>query len=402
MSKKTPSPPPAPDPIATSAAQTQGNKDTALYNSALNRPDEYTPYGSRTYTTTYDTPQYDETGYQNALAAWTAAGAQSPGIVPSGGNPYSRGTQEYTDWGEGRTTQAANNRGAMPDREKFRNADALPHVTSRINFTPEGQKLFDAEQAQNAQINEIAGGYMDKIRGSMGAPNLEADDAARQRIEAALMERMNPYLEQDRNAMESKLANQGITHGSEAYGRSQADFGKNVNDARLAAIAQAGNEQSRLFQLGVASRELPLNEFNALRSASQVTPPQFQGMQPVATQPTDIAGNVYKSYSGQQDAYNAKVGAQNATTSGLFGLGGSIGAAAIMASDINLKTAIKPIRKENGFNIYEFKYLGHETVYSGVMAQEIEKIMPDAVVMMPNGFLAVDYGMLGITMKKVH
>ena len=42
----------APDPYATAAAQTQSNKETANYNAALNRVDQYTPFGSSVYSVT--------------------------------------------------------------------------------------------------------------------------------------------------------------------------------------------------------------------------------------------------------------------------------------------------------------------------------------------------------------
>ena len=57
-----PTPPTAPDPAATAAAQTASNKDTAIANAELNRVNQYTPGGSLTYqvvgTNPDGTPQY--------------------------------------------------------------------------------------------------------------------------------------------------------------------------------------------------------------------------------------------------------------------------------------------------------------------------------------------------------
>src|SRR5688572_22846101 len=50
------SPPPAPDPVKTAQAQTQSNVQTATANAALNRVDQYTPYGSSTYNVTGTNP----------------------------------------------------------------------------------------------------------------------------------------------------------------------------------------------------------------------------------------------------------------------------------------------------------------------------------------------------------
>jgi hypothetical protein len=56
----------------------------------------------------------------------------------------------------------------------------------------------------------------------------------------------------------------------------------------------------------------------------------------------------------------------------------------------------------NGLNIYEFDYkpefkdiAGHGK-HIGVMAQEVEKVIPYAVIQADNGYKMVNYSMLGI------
>jgi len=72
-------------------------------------------------------------------------------------------------------------------------------------------------------------------------------------------------------------------------------------------------------------------------------------------------------------------------------------------SDIRLKTDIEQVGvAANGLPLYTFKYLGGDAVYRGVMAQDVMKIMPEAVSTMPNGYLAVRYDMLGMEMTRVH
>jgi hypothetical protein len=71
-------------------------------------------------------------------------------------------------------------------------------------------------------------------------------------------------------------------------------------------------------------------------------------------------------------------------------------------SDARLKTDVKFIgRAENGLPLYEFRYIGGTTRYRGVMAQDVLQHTPDAVVTLPNGYLGVDYGMLGLRMMRV-
>ena len=66
-------------------------------------------------------------------------------------------------------------------------------------------------------------------------------------------------------------------------------------------------------------------------------------------------------------------------------------------SDSRLKKDISPLGKlPNGLTLYRFRYLWSETLYVGVMAQEVQKIMPDAVAIDASGFMKVNYGRIGI------
>ena len=67
-------------------------------------------------------------------------------------------------------------------------------------------------------------------------------------------------------------------------------------------------------------------------------------------------------------------------------------------SDIRLKHDIVPLaRLGNGIGIYRFRYKGNDrTVYVGVMAQEVQNIVPRAVSRDSAGYLRVDYSQLGL------
>lgn len=72
-------------------------------------------------------------------------------------------------------------------------------------------------------------------------------------------------------------------------------------------------------------------------------------------------------------------------------------------SDIRLKTDIEKVGiAANGLPIYNFKYIGDQARYQGVMAQDVLERFPEAVCIMPNGYLAVRYDMLGMEMTRVH
>jgi len=72
----------------------------------------------------------------------------------------------------------------------------------------------------------------------------------------------------------------------------------------------------------------------------------------------------------------------------------------VSPSDRRLKNNIKLIDNKNGFNIYEFSYNGMDGVFEGVMADEVEGVMPEAVVEL-SGYKAVNYDKIGIEFKRV-
>jgi hypothetical protein len=66
-------------------------------------------------------------------------------------------------------------------------------------------------------------------------------------------------------------------------------------------------------------------------------------------------------------------------------------------SDIRLKYDIHLLgRLDNGIGFYRFRYHGSSRSYVGVMAQEVARVMPDAVVREPDGYLSVRYDRLGV------
>ncbi len=80
-------------------------------------------------------------------------------------------------------------------------------------------------------------------------------------------------------------------------------------------------------------------------------------------------------------------------------IGGTLGSAALMRSDIRLKTEIKRVGKlPNGIPVYhwewtkEAKKIVKDQPSFGVLAQEVLDFMPDAVTIGTDGYYRVDYG----------
>jgi len=68
-------------------------------------------------------------------------------------------------------------------------------------------------------------------------------------------------------------------------------------------------------------------------------------------------------------------------------------------SDLRLKQDVKRVGAlPNGLPLYSFRYNWGGPTFVGVMAQDVLRVMPDAVVTGSDGFYRVDYEMLGTGM----
>ena len=243
MGKRTPSPPPAPDPVATSQAQGAANRETAIAQAGLNAVNQRTPQGSLTY---------------NQVGSW------------ADGTPRFEAVQTLSP--EGQQISDINNRAsvmagqtAVDQLGRVSGALGTPfnldgvNAQSRLHYLAGADRPVQYDIADAGSITrDIADAgqitrdvNMDRAAtgldfSAFGDPNISRD-----RVEQALFSRLNPQLENDRQALEQRLVNQGVTPGSPAWTRAQQEFGQNVNDARNSAILNAGQEQSRVFGLGL-------------------------------------------------------------------------------------------------------------------------------------------------------
>jgi hypothetical protein len=117
-----------------------------------------------------------------------------------------------------------------------------------------------------------------------------------------------------------------------------------------------------------------------------------------------------ESFSGGGAAAVARVGGGGGGAAVARGGGGGGGGAAVARggggggggaggrrSDINAKHDIVLIGLlDNGLGFYRYAYNGSDKVYVGVMAQEVQNVMPEAVVRGRDGYLRVYYEKLGL------
>jgi hypothetical protein len=80
--------------------------------------------------------------------------------------------------------------------------------------------------------------------------------------------------------------------------------------------------------------------------------------------------------------------------------GGGRGGGGGRRSDMALKHDIVLLgRLDNGLGFYRFSYVGSDKAYVGVMAQEVQAIMPEAVTRDRDGYLRVFYDRLGLELE---
>jgi len=203
--------------------------------------------------------------------------------------------------------------------------------------------------------------------------------------------------QQGNNALAQQQFGNQLTNANLGNAAQQQQYAQNMGAAQFgnSAVQQSLAQQSAL-------RSQPLNEILGLMGGSQIQLPQFQGYQGASVAAAPSYNAVQQQYQGALGRANAQNAANNSLTSGLFNLGGSalmaptgtFGGIAGLFSDRRLKTDIKQVgTADNGLNIYSYKYVWGGPTQLGYMADEVEKIMPQAVGE-SNGYKTVNYGMI--------
>lgn len=339
--KDSPSAPPAPDYAAAAQAQGAANVDTARTQGRMNNPNIYTPYGSQTVTWGQGQPQFNQSAYDQAMQQYQTASANPSGNII--------GYEQGPDADSQRPIYGPSASLAMPTREQFTTTGSGDQPTVTQTLAPAQQQLLDAQNRISNNLAGVAESGLNRVGQGMAQPfdtsqlrPLQADAAARQAAQDAAYRqataRLDPQWQTAGDMQETKLRNQGLAPGGEAYTNAMRDFNFGKNDAYSSAFNNSFNtglaaqqadfgmqnqaNQANLQQQAYL-RQLPLNELNALRTGSQVQNPQFQPYQGSQIGQTPIMQGAMAQGQADQNAYNAQVGQNNAFTSGLFGLGGA-------------------------------------------------------------------------------
>lgn len=110
------------------------------------------------------------------------------------------------------------------------------------------------------------------------------------------------------------------------------------------------------------------------------------------------------SYKNTQDQIAAASDPFNTILGAAAGVGTGVALKSMGFSDLRLKESITAAGTDErtGLPLYEFEYKGGTGKrFRGVMAQDVMHVDPEAVFVMPDGFMAVDYSRLGMEMVEV-
>lgn len=346
------------DPYTQAGAQYGLATGTANYNAALNRTGEVNPLGS---------------------SSWSVTGNDSG--TPTGGQNLGGGLYGF------------GGRGGMSGP-----GATIPGATGGMNGGS-GAPLYTQQTSLTPWANQMLSSPIDTsgLAGMPGGPNISQD---LQNTQLANYNQQMGYLQpqeaQQTDSQNAQLAAEGATRGSEAWNNAQGNLGRQQTFANQQAVNSAigaGNqEQATLFGLGsqglqnqLAVRNAPISEFNQLSGNG--------GAQVNAATP-DISGAFGQQYQGQLAGYNANNATNNANDQAAASAAMMALMMSLSSSDRRVKDDIKKVGEmDSGEPIFTFRYKGQPKIQMGVMAQDIEKTKPDAVVEL-GGVKHVNYGAL--------
>lgn len=452
MGKSSPQAPATPDYTGAAVATAAGNKEAAQATADANRVNQVTPYGSLYYdqtgTSAAGNPTY--TAYQflspdqqklldstnslnNGLMSTANTGLKYADNVLSKPGVSGWDIQKPQSFGQNiNAPQSFGQNMSSPDSfgENIKTPSNFKEGNPTTGFNP-GQSYQDAmmarlspqiERDRAASDNQLANqGIMQGSEAYNNAKTLLAQQhndllgaVTTQGFNTGLAANNQAY-GQNRNQYDAEMSannqnfgqNQALFNSqaainSQNYGQNQALYNSqlgannqnfNQNQAQYGADLNATQQG---FQQAAYNQMQPINLINSLRTGSQVQNPNFvNAPQQANVAGADLLGAAQGNYNAQMGQYNAQLGSNNAMTSGLMGLAGAgLGAGILKYSDIRLKTNINRIGTHPlGIGLYEWDYLWGEHAI-GVMADEVEQVMPEAIHIHSNGYKMVDYGMI--------
>ena len=353
----------------TAATQAEYDIDTAIAESTLNKVDEFNPYGSSVYSVNEREVDYD--AYNAAIGEYEATG----GVGGTSTDWILNPDWTEADMGEDRYIQdtSATTDSAYPKIEDYytvSDEDYVPSYSRTTEYSEDQQAILDLEEQLSIDALGLGSDYLSRIAGQdpldipeLSIPGYTGDSALTQALYSDITEQ--DYLDQE--TLDTKLANQGIALGSDAYRDAQNVYDESLSDLYLdAGLAAYDTEtQNYLTEYGANTENLlteyysPYNELASLLGySSGVSTPSYSGIDAV-----DIADSNYDTLALAE--YNADQETSSALFGDLFSLGGSLGSSWITAAGAGAATGSSRAFKE--------RIAGEADVLDRVKAMPVER-----------------------------
>lgn len=266
------------------------------------------------------------------------------------------------------------------------NSDGTPKYQQTTAYDPKTEGIYNAGIGTSQNLANLAQQKSGELGGLLANP---IDfSAQKQYLEGLTSGALDKSWAQNQAALDTKLSNQGIKLGSDAYDRAQNQFGVTRSDAYNSANV---NNYNTALQSQMALRSAPINEILALAGQSQVQQPQFGATPQTGVAGTDVAGITNQAYQNNVNAVNQANQGTNQMLGGLFSAGANL---IPLFSDERLKTDIKGTGEEvAGVPVKSWRWKGTNQRDTGVIAQQLEKKHPELVSRDPaSGMRMVNYG----------
>ena len=260
--------------------------------------------------------------------------------------------------------------------------------TKNVDTTLSNLTSWAKQGSEN--LADLMGDYTFKVNASD-----EARKSAEDATYKAYMERMQPQFQQQTSDLQARLANQGLSVGSEAYQRAMSDLQQEQNEATNQAAYQSVLAGQQAYTQDLANQiaagnfgnTAQQNYINQLLSALEGSQTGYDVAMDKYSAQQNLAA---AQQAAKQQAYNNRL----ALTNSLIGGGAYLGGA-YMASDARLKENLKLLYTVDDINIYEFNYIDDDKRQVGVIAQEMLEQCPECVIPdYKDGYMGVDYSML--------
>ena len=312
-----------------------------------------------------------------------------------GKNKTQKTTQESSPWGP----QQGPLKYAIGEATRlYQDASPVYYPGSTVApFSPEQDQAFDMTRARATGGNQTmraAEGYARDVLGGRYSGN-PLEGQVFQNIQQRVMPAVNSqFMGSGRygSGMHADTAARGMTEAFAPVAASMYEQGMNRMDnaARMAPMF-AQNDYADINALGAIGQQRQamaqdeMNDAKARWDYYQTLPYNKLGQFL-----NNIGGNYGGTVVGTTQVPQPSVLQQIAGY-----IAGNAGQAAQMMSDARVKEDIRRVgQMDNGTPIYAYRYIGSPVTHFGVIAQEVEKTHPNAVVTRPDGLKAVDYAAL--------